>query len=116
MALQRGDDLCHGSSRTGNRMNRIGALLAGDGPVVIQVPRRRAHERVPRGRELRRQVVAREVRARVHREDDDVGIPSRRAVEHPGQGEAVGRGVVHEIAPHGGVDRAVAVRKDDAFG
>jgi 2-methylisocitrate lyase-like PEP mutase family enzyme len=35
MALQRGDDLCHGSSRTGNRMNRIGALLAGDGPVVI---------------------------------------------------------------------------------
>src|SRR5215510_897481 len=35
MALQRGDDLCHGSSRSGNRMNRIGALLAGDGPVVI---------------------------------------------------------------------------------
>src|SRR5258705_1725585 len=35
MALQRGDDLCHGSSRTGNRMNRIDALLAGDGPLVI---------------------------------------------------------------------------------
>src|SRR5512134_434866 len=26
---------CHGSSRTGNRMNRIGALLSGDGPLVI---------------------------------------------------------------------------------
>src|SRR6185369_3529300 len=35
MALQRGDDLCHGSSRSGNRMNRIEALLAGDGPLVI---------------------------------------------------------------------------------
>jgi methylisocitrate lyase len=33
--LQPGDDLCHGSSRSGNRMNRIGALLAGDGPVLI---------------------------------------------------------------------------------
>jgi len=32
--LQPDDDLCHGSSRTGN-MNRIGALLTGDGPVVI---------------------------------------------------------------------------------
>jgi methylisocitrate lyase len=28
-------DLCHGSSRSGNRMNRITALLAGDGPLVI---------------------------------------------------------------------------------
>src|SRR5258705_2090795 len=35
MALQGGDDLCYGSARTGNSMNRIGALLAGDGPVVI---------------------------------------------------------------------------------
>jgi methylisocitrate lyase len=34
-ALQAGDDLCHGSSRSGNRMNRIDALLTGDGPVVI---------------------------------------------------------------------------------
>src|SRR5215470_434873 len=35
LALEPGDDLCHGSSRSGNRMNRIGALLAGDGPLVI---------------------------------------------------------------------------------
>jgi methylisocitrate lyase len=33
--LQRAFDLCHGSSRSGNRMNRIEALLAGDGPLVI---------------------------------------------------------------------------------
>jgi 2-methylisocitrate lyase-like PEP mutase family enzyme len=32
--LQHADDLCHGSSRSGN-MNRIGALLSGTGPVVI---------------------------------------------------------------------------------
>ena len=32
--------------------------------VVVQIPRRRAHERVPGRRELRRQVVPREVRAR----------------------------------------------------
>ena len=30
-----GRDLCHGTSRTGNGMNRIGALLSGDGPLVI---------------------------------------------------------------------------------
>jgi methylisocitrate lyase len=35
LALEPSDDLCHESSRTGNRMNRIGALLSGDGPLVI---------------------------------------------------------------------------------
>src|SRR5262249_85659 len=30
-----GRDLCHGTSRTGNGMNRIGALLSGDGPLLI---------------------------------------------------------------------------------
>jgi methylisocitrate lyase len=35
MLLQPADVLCHGSSRSGNRMNRIGELLAGPGPLMI---------------------------------------------------------------------------------
>jgi hypothetical protein len=84
--------------------------------VVVQIPRRRAHERVAGGGELRRQIVAREIGARVHREHDGVRVAPRRAVQDAGQGKAVRGGVIDELAAHGGVDRAVAVRQDDAVG
>ena len=68
--------------------------------VVVQVARVRAEEGVASADEPRRQVVAREIDPRVHRDDDDVGLAARRAGRaRPVSGKPSAGRVVDQLAP-----------------
>jgi len=79
--------------------------------VVAEVARRRAHERVARADQRRHQVVRGEVDAWVHREDRDVGILRRRAVQDALERPPVGGVVVDDLGADGGVELLELVRE-----
>ena len=58
--------------------------------------------------------MAREIDARVHRDDDDVRLVARRQVEHAREREAVGGRVVDQLAPDRGIERPVVMWHLDA--
>jgi hypothetical protein len=76
--------------------------------VVVQVARRSAEERVAGVHEMRHEIVAREVDARVHRQERHVRVVARRQIQHARRRR---RGVVDRLAAHRRVEVLVLVRQ-----